>query len=391
MKKITFLFFMTILCWSCNEQGKITSDLEKITDVEGYDLGPGEDQETLISQEIENRTTNNPHGLAAAILSPYDGPSETHVDWSPPGHHTPWGGNWAVDLWKDNGNNWTDFAWSCVEDVYIDATPIQYPGGKKPQSLKAKLIGKGDACAWGGFPRGGYMQQWDIIATYNGVDYRLGWVLYAHLAYLEYTTVGTVVDLSSRVKIGRAFWGEKRSSCWGSCHMHLEFKNYQNRSCYSLMPPAVDIETLGIIGGLSSSTGQCPDITTPPPPTTQKYEAENANLTGVSVGTSVSGYSGTGHALGSTFTGSSDRIRFTVNAPTAGSYPLKIRYYNHGNVQKYQFVSINGGGNQYTHFPASASWSTLDYGNVQLNAGNNTIDLKKSWGWTSFDYIQIGN
>jgi len=264
MKKIIFItLIISILCWSCNEQAQVNSDIEGIAAVEGEDLGPIDTNGNLGSKELKSGV-DNPHGLAVAILSPYNGNSETHVNWSPPGHWVPWYGDWAVDLWKDNGNNSTDYAWSCSEDVYIDAIPITYPGGKKPQSLKAKLISKGDACAWGGFQRGGYMQKWEIIATYNGVDYRLGWLLYAHLAYLEYTNIGTVVDLSSKVKIGKAFWGSYTSGCWGSCHMHLEFYNYRKYSCYNLMPPAIDIETIGIIGGLASSTGHCPDINASP-------------------------------------------------------------------------------------------------------------------------------
>ncbi len=124
--------------------------------------------------------------------------------------------------------------------------------------------------------------------------------------------------------------------------------------------------------------------------TVQKLEAENATLTGVSTGTSVGGYSGAGHVLASTFKDSGDRIRFNVNVSTSGSYPLVIRYYNQGNGKKYQHISINGGSNKYTLFPAASSWSNLNYGNINLNAGNNTIDIKKSWGWTNVDYIQIG-
>lgn len=139
---------------------------------------------------------------------------------------------------------------------------------------------------------------------------------------------------------------------------------------------SIDYIELGNTGGGSS--------------TVKKYEAEKANLTGVSTSTSVGGYSGTGHALGSTFKDAGDRIRFNVNAPSAGNYPLKIRYYNHGNGEKYQNVSINNGSNRYTRFPGSTSWATLSYGNVYLNAGNNTIDIKKSWGWTSVDYIEVG-
>ncbi len=121
----------------------------------------------------------------------------------------------------------------------------------------------------------------------------------------------------------------------------------------------------------------------------QKYEAENANLVGVSTGNSVAGFSGTGHTTASSFDNPFDKIIFTVNVASAGDYPLVIRYKNIGNGEKYQNVSVNGS-NQYTHFPGSTSWTDLNYGNVTLNAGNNTIEISKSWGWTNIDYIEVG-
>jgi hypothetical protein len=123
---------------------------------------------------------------------------------------------------------------------------------------------------------------------------------------------------------------------------------------------------------------------------TTKYEAESASLSGTSVATSSPGYSGTGYVTG--FDTSTDKITFTVNAATAGSYPLILRYQNScGVCEKYQFVRINSGTEVYTQFNAAASgWSDKNYGNINLNAGNNTIEIRYSWGWTDFDYITVG-
>lgn len=121
----------------------------------------------------------------------------------------------------------------------------------------------------------------------------------------------------------------------------------------------------------------------------RRYEAENANLIGVSTGNSVAGFSGTGHTTANSFDNPSDKMIFTVNVSSAGDYPLIIRYKNIGNGEKYQNVSINGS-NQYTHFPGRTSWTDLNYGNISLNAGNNTIEISKSWGWTHIDYIEVG-
>lgn len=122
-----------------------------------------------------------------------------------------------------------------------------------------------------------------------------------------------------------------------------------------------------------------------------KYEAENAQLTGTSVATSNPGYTGTGYVTGLNTT--TDKITFTVNVSASGSYPLVFRYQNScGVCEKAQFIRINSGAEVYTQFlPAATGWSNLNYGNVSLNAGNNTIEIRSSWGWTDFDYITVGS
>ena len=130
------------------------------------------------------------------------------------------------------------------------------------------------------------------------------------------------------------------------------------------------------------------NVTTLSPSQTTRYEAEDAQLTGVTISTSTSGYSGTGYVDGLDNTG--DKITFTVNESEAGSYPLTIRFINScGACEKYQDVIINGTAN-YTQFMGTSDWTILDYGNIDLNAGNNTIAIQKSWGWTSVDYIEVG-
>ena len=123
-----------------------------------------------------------------------------------------------------------------------------------------------------------------------------------------------------------------------------------------------------------------------------KYEAENAVLSGVSIAKSISGYSGTGYMDGGTFDVETDKITFTVNVVTAASYPLIIRFQNTcGACEKAQNISINGSTPKYTTFPGTGFvWQDLNVGNIDLKAGNNTITISKSWGWTHIDYIGIG-
>ena len=127
--------------------------------------------------------------------------------------------------------------------------------------------------------------------------------------------------------------------------------------------------------------------------TVTKYEAEDAILTGVGIASAGTGFSGTGYMDGGTMDAVGDQITFTVTVATTASYPLVIRFQNScGACEKDQNMSINGGPDIYTSFVGtSSSWQDLNYGNISLKAGSNTITISKSWGWTSIDYITIGD
>jgi len=125
----------------------------------------------------------------------------------------------------------------------------------------------------------------------------------------------------------------------------------------------------------------------PPNGNTSKYEAENASLIGVN--TSNTGYSNISNGQFVTgITDDGDKIIFdNVSVPSAGIYPLTIRYAC--SSQKENYVNINGGGNDNITFPASATFTNKTY-DVNLNQGNNTITIEKHWGWFDVDYITVG-
>ncbi|MGK7394629.1 MAG: glycosyl hydrolase family 8 [Candidatus Cyclobacteriaceae bacterium M3_2C_046] len=116
------------------------------------------------------------------------------------------------------------------------------------------------------------------------------------------------------------------------------------------------------------------------------FEAEDASLSGCSVASSISGFSGTGYVNGSTFT-NPDEISWTINGIQAGDYNLVIGY--NGNMgAKQQELIINGNSMGYVNFNNIDQWSTVEAGTYRLNA-NNTIKLKAYWGWMHVDYIEI--
>lgn len=259
MKKILLLLIIAALSTillSCNKkQEKSRTHIEDV----GFEHKLGFEEAELTSR------SSNPYGLAVAINSPFNSPSETHSAWSFPHHHIPWLGQWSSDLWGDDGLDnqvpWEeDERTTCNKEIYIDATPIKLFNGEKPQGLKAKLLQSSYGCKSKDFYQGGYAQIWEIIATYNGSDYPIGRATYAHLAHLQYKTVGTVVNIDSKLYIGKAFWGFDLTDCWGSCHIHFELTSYQGEACYSFGSSDSNITQLGIIGGNGLTGGTCPAI-----------------------------------------------------------------------------------------------------------------------------------
>lgn len=214
---------------------------------------PGTPAMTFIAAPPSSVLNTNPYLLAVEILSPYDYTTYTSASWGPPGHWKPWGGDWAGDLWREGGS-------SCGLNLRLEARAVQVPGGQLAQEIRARIIGQGMACANGQYSSGGYMQKYQIEARYGTEWYNLGWVLMAHLDQMTYPN-GTVFDPTSSATnlVGKAFSGSIYSSCWGSCHVHVEFDNTVGTSCYELLPPTTGIGAsaqVGVVGG-NLSGGNC--------------------------------------------------------------------------------------------------------------------------------------
>jgi len=223
----------------------------------------------------------NPRELAVDVRTPFHVRAETSVDptWCAPDHHTPWNGDWAFDIWCDNGGSGVGNPnETCDKNVYLRVSPSTLPGGTVPDRLEAQTINVSShvyACASRNFDDGGYQQAFAIYAWYRGERIALGWVLYAHLDEVVFANAygepeaGIWIDDPMNVKIGTAFNGDYTSSCWGGCHIHMEFYNYDLNtvSCYQNVCqslPEEHIPVLGVgsivgkLGGNLDSLQPCP-------------------------------------------------------------------------------------------------------------------------------------
>jgi len=115
-----------------------------------------------------------------------------------------------------------------------------------------------------------------------------------------------------------------------------------------------------------------------------RFEAEDAALTGMNVATSLSGYSGSGYTEDMTSNG--DQVSFTINSQ-GGSSSLKVGYASWG--QQKNAIVINGVETSYDWPATNGNFQVLDVGQIQLNAGDNTITIKKEWGYIYPDYIEV--
>lgn len=115
-------------------------------------------------------------------------------------------------------------------------------------------------------------------------------------------------------------------------------------------------------------------------------EAESGTLNGVYTSTAIGGYSGSSYVTG--FDNANDQLTITVNVPSTNFYKLVIRY-NAPSGYKQQDVLVNGNYLSNLAFPAVGSYTDLSAGSILLNAGNNTVTIKNSWGWTDIDRFRF--
>jgi hypothetical protein len=129
------------------------------------------------------------------------------------------------------------------------------------------------------------------------------------------------------------------------------------------------------------------------PPTGQRYEAESAPaVCQGTIDTNWAGFSGSGFCNGTHAAGAYSQ--FTVNASTAGTTPLGIRFANGASGARAANLVVNGTTVGTVSLEPTGAWTTwaTTTVTVALTAGSNTIrlDPTATAGLPNIDYLDVG-
>lgn len=116
------------------------------------------------------------------------------------------------------------------------------------------------------------------------------------------------------------------------------------------------------------------------------FEAEDGVLHGVNIAADAEGYSGAGYVTG--FDEETDAVTITVEAPEEGLFEIWIGY-NSPSGDKYTSMSLNGRYAGEYRLAATDTFAEAYAGKWLLNAGDNELNLARSWGWYDIDYVKI--
>ena len=123
-------------------------------------------------------------------------------------------------------------------------------------------------------------------------------------------------------------------------------------------------------GSGSNSTQQSANTGANFASTTLVLEAENAAISGGSVASSISGYSGTGYVAMSGTAGSYVEFTFTANSANSAS----VKFYYTSSVTATYDITINGGSSVSKSFSSNSSWTSSSK-SFSLPAGTVTLRI----------------
>ena len=151
-------------------------------------------------------------------------------------------------------------------------------------------------------------------------------------------------------------------------------RDYEGKALYNGAPDIGAFEQPG--GGGSAS----------------RYEAEaSPAVCPGTIDANWSGYSGSGFCNGDNAVGA--YAQFTVNASTAGTATVSVRFANGATTDRPADLVVNGSTVQTVSFPGTGAWSTWGTKTVivSLAAGSNTIRLSPTTtgGLANIDYLDV--
>jgi alpha-glucosidase (family GH31 glycosyl hydrolase) len=121
----------------------------------------------------------------------------------------------------------------------------------------------------------------------------------------------------------------------------------------SVVTPMINVVTGGGIAATVDPSG----ATFPAPSGATVYEAEDAALSGVTIGSQHAGYTGNGYVDYTNASG--DFVEWTANVKIAGAYTLKFRYANGATADRPLSISVNGAlVNGSMSFSPTGGWAT---------------------------------
>ncbi|MFI6319481.1 cellulase family glycosylhydrolase [Nonomuraea sp. NPDC050556] len=122
-----------------------------------------------------------------------------------------------------------------------------------------------------------------------------------------------------------------------------------------------------------------------------RYESESAAISQGVVESNHTGYSGTGFVNYDNVTGSS--VTTTVNAASAGTATITLRYANGTTTNRPMSIAVNGGAAVTKDFPSTGTWDTWASATITapVNAGTNTVKATSTTvnGGPNLDYIDV--
>ncbi|WP_246612867.1 CBM35 domain-containing protein [Paractinoplanes bogorensis] len=133
------------------------------------------------------------------------------------------------------------------------------------------------------------------------------------------------------------------------------------RKILTVVTPLITVGSGGGVAAIVEPSG----ATFPAPARQTVYEAEDALRSGVTIASQHAGYTGSGYV---DYTNAAvDFVEWTVTVPTAGAYPLGIRYANGGTTDRPLRITVNDTVVAASlSFPPTGGWKT--WRTVLLNA-----------------------